>query len=89
MMDAETCGAGGRGVKRSLEPEGVSGSQSSAVRAVPPGAGGLPERTGSSSPQLDGRTGAIHIQSQGRRGAYEASRQSQALEVENGTQGMT
>lgn len=50
MMDAERrVGPGGRGVKRSLEPEGVSGSQSSAVRAVPLAQADCPERAGSSS----------------------------------------
>ena len=58
------------------------------MRAMPPGAGGLLERVGSSSLQLAGRTGDSHIQSQGRQGACEAPRRSQALGVENGTQGI-
>lgn len=75
-------------MKRSLELVWASQQRELAVRAMPPGAGGLLEQAGSSSLRLDGRTGDSHIQSQGWRGACEAPRRSQALGVENGTQGM-
>lgn len=65
----EVWGQGQRGVKRSLELVWASQQRELAVRAMPPGAGGLLEQAGSSSLRLDGRTGDSHIQSQGWRGA--------------------
>lgn len=88
MMDAERCGARGRGVKRNLEPVWASQQRDLCGEGNAPGRRGIAERAGSSSLQLAGRTGDSHIQSQGRRGACEAPRRSQALGVENGMQGM-